>query len=207
MTHRPCTSQVQPTSAAICCCQIVLVTADCIYLKLTTYVHHLHLYLLLRFQTLNLCRKMLISLVLSSPIVLLCLMLQWHHADAFVFKSSLLSLHSRLKMSSTTEPTLRIGHGWDIHRLVEGKPLVIGGVTLPHSMGADAHRCTIFRFLHTDINVASFSLRLLLNVDYQLSVLCLLRPHGSLETSTISMYYPPTSVSIHIAMGMPCIIR
>jgi 2-C-methyl-D-erythritol 2,4-cyclodiphosphate synthase len=34
---------------------------------------------------------------------------------------------------------LRIGQGWDSHRLIEGRPLVIGGVTIPHDKGEDAH--------------------------------------------------------------------
>jgi len=34
------------------------------------------------------------------------------------------------------EPALRIGHGFDIHRLIEGTKLVIGGVTIPHTKGA-----------------------------------------------------------------------
>jgi 2-C-methyl-D-erythritol 2,4-cyclodiphosphate synthase len=29
----------------------------------------------------------------------------------------------------------RIGEGWDVHRLVEGRPLVIGGVTIPFDRG------------------------------------------------------------------------
>jgi hypothetical protein len=33
---------------------------------------------------------------------------------------------NRLAMSSDDEPILRIGHGFDIHRLVEGNRLVIG---------------------------------------------------------------------------------
>ena len=37
------------------------------------------------------------------------------------------------------EPLMRIGHGFDIHRLIEGTPLVIGGVTIPFKYGADAH--------------------------------------------------------------------
>ena len=37
------------------------------------------------------------------------------------------------------EPALRIGHGFDIHRLIEGTRLVIAGVTIPHTLGADAH--------------------------------------------------------------------
>jgi 2-C-methyl-D-erythritol 2,4-cyclodiphosphate synthase len=34
---------------------------------------------------------------------------------------------------------LRIGEGWDTHRLVEGRPLVLGGVTIPHSHGLHGH--------------------------------------------------------------------
>jgi len=33
----------------------------------------------------------------------------------------------------------RVGHGQDAHRLVAGRPLVIGGVTIPSERGADAH--------------------------------------------------------------------
>ncbi len=35
--------------------------------------------------------------------------------------------------------TLRIGEGWDIHRLVVGRPLVLGGVVIPHSHGLLGH--------------------------------------------------------------------
>ena len=34
---------------------------------------------------------------------------------------------------------LRIGEGWDVHALVAGRPLVLGGVTIPHSHGLLAH--------------------------------------------------------------------
>ena len=34
---------------------------------------------------------------------------------------------------------LRIGHGYDLHRLVEGRPLVLGGVPIPHSRGLLRH--------------------------------------------------------------------
>jgi 2-C-methyl-D-erythritol 4-phosphate cytidylyltransferase/2-C-methyl-D-erythritol 2,4-cyclodiphosphate synthase len=33
----------------------------------------------------------------------------------------------------------RIGCGYDIHRLIEGRPLVLGGVTLEHPLGLDGH--------------------------------------------------------------------
>jgi len=35
--------------------------------------------------------------------------------------------------------SLRIGHGYDIHRLAEGKKLIIGGVMVPHNKGEVAH--------------------------------------------------------------------
>ena len=33
----------------------------------------------------------------------------------------------------------RIGNGYDIHRLVAGRPLVLGGVRLDHRLGLDGH--------------------------------------------------------------------
>ena len=34
---------------------------------------------------------------------------------------------------------LRIGHGYDVHRLTEGRPLILGGVTIPHETGLFGH--------------------------------------------------------------------
>lgn len=34
---------------------------------------------------------------------------------------------------------MRIGHGYDVHRFCQGRPLVLGGVTVPHSHGLEAH--------------------------------------------------------------------
>lgn len=34
---------------------------------------------------------------------------------------------------------MRIGQGYDVHRLVEGRPLIIGGVTIPFEKGLDGH--------------------------------------------------------------------
>lgn len=36
-------------------------------------------------------------------------------------------------------PDLRVGHGYDVHRLVEGRPLILGGVTVPYEKGLDGH--------------------------------------------------------------------
>ena len=35
--------------------------------------------------------------------------------------------------------SFRIGQGWDVHALVEGRPLVIGGVTIAHTHGLLGH--------------------------------------------------------------------
>ena len=34
---------------------------------------------------------------------------------------------------------MRIGFGYDIHRLVKGRTLILGGVIIPHSMGEEGH--------------------------------------------------------------------
>lgn len=35
--------------------------------------------------------------------------------------------------------TIRVGEGWDVHALVPGRALVLGGVTIPHSAGLLGH--------------------------------------------------------------------
>lgn len=34
---------------------------------------------------------------------------------------------------------IRVGHGYDVHALVAGRPLVLGGVTIPHTLGLAGH--------------------------------------------------------------------
>jgi 2-C-methyl-D-erythritol 2,4-cyclodiphosphate synthase len=34
---------------------------------------------------------------------------------------------------------MRIGHGYDVHKLVEGRKLILGGVEIPHSFGLLGH--------------------------------------------------------------------
>ncbi len=34
---------------------------------------------------------------------------------------------------------MRVGHGYDAHRLVEGRPLILGGVDIPHRLGLWGH--------------------------------------------------------------------
>ena len=34
---------------------------------------------------------------------------------------------------------LRVGHGYDVHRLKTGRALILGGVTIPYDLGLDGH--------------------------------------------------------------------
>ena len=34
---------------------------------------------------------------------------------------------------------IKIGHGYDVHRLVQGRPLILGGVEIPHVLGLLGH--------------------------------------------------------------------
>ncbi|MBD2425728.1 2-C-methyl-D-erythritol 2,4-cyclodiphosphate synthase [Phormidium sp. FACHB-1136] len=63
---------------------------------------------------------------------------------------------------------IRIGNGYDIHRLVEGRPLILGGVTLPHSHGLDGH---------SDADVLTHAI-----MDALL---------GALSLGDIGLYFPP----------------
>lgn len=37
------------------------------------------------------------------------------------------------------QPNMRIGHGYDVHRLTEGRDLIIGGVNIPYHKGLLGH--------------------------------------------------------------------
>src|SRR3954471_20089230 len=52
-----------------------------------------------------------------------------------------LSFYSRAALPRHSDPmsSLRIGHGYDIHRLVAGRPLVLGGVKFDTDFGLDGH--------------------------------------------------------------------
>lgn len=39
----------------------------------------------------------------------------------------------------TTPPDFRIGEGWDVHALVPGRKLILGGVEIPHPLGLLGH--------------------------------------------------------------------
>ncbi|MBD2103855.1 2-C-methyl-D-erythritol 2,4-cyclodiphosphate synthase [Leptolyngbya sp. FACHB-261] len=64
---------------------------------------------------------------------------------------------------------LRIGNGYDIHRLVAGRPLILGGITVPHSLGLLGH---------SDADVLTHAL-----MDAML---------GALALGDIGHYFPPS---------------
>ncbi len=35
--------------------------------------------------------------------------------------------------------SMRVGEGWDVHALVEGRPLILGGITIPYERGLLGH--------------------------------------------------------------------
>ena len=39
----------------------------------------------------------------------------------------------------STSPGIRVGFGYDIHRLVDGRPLILGGVEIPCEKGLEGH--------------------------------------------------------------------
>lgn len=65
--------------------------------------------------------------------------------------------------------SLRIGNGYDIHRLVGDRPLILGGITIPHHLGLDGH---------SDADVLTHSI-----MDALL---------GALSLGDIGHYFPPT---------------
>jgi 2-C-methyl-D-erythritol 4-phosphate cytidylyltransferase/2-C-methyl-D-erythritol 2,4-cyclodiphosphate synthase len=50
-----------------------------------------------------------------------------------------LEMAERLIGTNTPAATMRIGNGYDLHRLVSGRPLILGGITIPHGKGLDGH--------------------------------------------------------------------
>jgi 2-C-methyl-D-erythritol 2,4-cyclodiphosphate synthase len=65
--------------------------------------------------------------------------------------------------------TIRIGNGYDIHRLVPQRPLILGGVTIPHELGLLGH---------SDADVLTHAI-----MDAML---------GALSLGDIGLYFPPT---------------
>ncbi|HEY9880411.1 MAG TPA: 2-C-methyl-D-erythritol 2,4-cyclodiphosphate synthase [Leptolyngbyaceae cyanobacterium] len=63
---------------------------------------------------------------------------------------------------------IRIGNGYDIHRLVSDRPLILGGITIPHEKGLLGH---------SDADVLTHAI-----MDAML---------GALSLGDIGLYFPP----------------
>jgi 2-C-methyl-D-erythritol 4-phosphate cytidylyltransferase/2-C-methyl-D-erythritol 2,4-cyclodiphosphate synthase len=50
-----------------------------------------------------------------------------------------LALAERMIGGGGTSPAMRIGNGYDLHRLVSGRPLILGGLAIPFDKGLDGH--------------------------------------------------------------------
>ena len=50
-----------------------------------------------------------------------------------------LEIAERLAPADGRAASIRIGNGYDLHRLVEGRPLILGGVAIPFDKGLDGH--------------------------------------------------------------------
>lgn len=50
-----------------------------------------------------------------------------------------LKMAEQFAAAAAPVPPLRIGNGYDLHRLVAGRPLILGGVRIPFDKGLDAH--------------------------------------------------------------------
>jgi len=64
---------------------------------------------------------------------------------------------------------IRIGNGYDIHQLVKGRPLILGGVNIPHELGLLGH---------SDADVLTHAM-----MDAML---------GALNLGDIGHYFPPS---------------
>lgn len=69
----------------------------------------------------------------------------------------------------STLMNIRIGNGYDIHRLVEGRPLILGGVRIKHELGLLGN---------SDADVLTHAI-----MDAML---------GALSLGDIGLYFPPT---------------
>ena len=94
-------------------------------------------------------------------------------AEAFMKDEKTVSTRAKI-------PLARAGFGYDIHRLVEGRPLILGGVKIEHSKGLLGH---------SDGDVVLHSI-----CDALL---------GSISAGEIGVYFPPTDLTL---MGISSIV-
>lgn len=60
-------------------------------------------------------------------------------ADSYLSRRSLEDERGILKRHDPEPGKVRVGTGFDVHRLVEGRPLILGGVDIPFELGLEGH--------------------------------------------------------------------
>jgi 2-C-methyl-D-erythritol 2,4-cyclodiphosphate synthase len=45
----------------------------------------------------------------------------------------------RAQLAAVLMPEIRTGLGWDVHRIATGRPLILGGITVPSEFGLEGH--------------------------------------------------------------------
>ncbi|XVF52972.1 hypothetical protein PTKIN_Ptkin05aG0060800 [Pterospermum kingtungense] len=67
-------------------------------------------------------------------------------SSAFTLRASISPAATSVSVDGPSTPTkpsktlpFRVGHGFDLHRLEPGYPLIIGGIDIPHDRGCEAH--------------------------------------------------------------------
>jgi len=65
------------------------------------------------------------------------------YAEDFILAEAVLQSRAASDIAMTVSNTpafnIRTGEGWDVHQLVEGRPLMLGGIRVPHTKGLLGH--------------------------------------------------------------------
>lgn len=75
------------------------------------------------------------SVIHGIPRLVFCIS-GWLRRPKFAFALRFHYLYGKIRNSMTD---FRIGHGYDVHALADGLPLVLGGIEIPHTKGFVAH--------------------------------------------------------------------
>ncbi|KAK8484896.1 hypothetical protein V6N13_030797 [Hibiscus sabdariffa] len=86
------------------------------------------------------------SILLHKPPVCIhrhCNNLVASPSSSSTFRYSISPAATPVAVGGATNPSkslpFRVGHGFDLHRLEPGYPLIIGGINIPHDRGCEAH--------------------------------------------------------------------
>lgn len=81
----------------------------------------------------------LASVELTDDITDDCMILERFGADVYLVNGEYENYKITTKDDLKEQNKMRIGHGYDVHKLVENRPLILGGVLIPHEKGLLGH--------------------------------------------------------------------